>query len=113
MGIYIEEASSLVMRRCGCGFGRGRPRMGRRVDLSLNADLFKPAGIPAMELELVSLTLPETEAIRLSDLEGLEQEAAAKKMGVSRRTFARELGSARKKIADAIINGKSISIKHE
>jgi predicted DNA-binding protein (UPF0251 family) len=49
-----------------------------------NVNLFKPAGIPARFLERVSLTYEELEAVRLKDLEGLEQEEAAKKMNVSR-----------------------------
>ncbi len=98
---------------CGSqgGRGPGRPRLMRRVALNLEADYFKPAGIPMRELELVSLTLEETEAVRLSDLENLEQEDAAKKMGISRRTYWRELQSARKKIADALVNGKAIKIE--
>ncbi len=91
--------------------GPGRPRLARRVSLDLEADYFKPAGIPMRDLEMVSLTLEETEALRLSDLEDLEQEDAAKRMGVSRRTFWRELQSARKKTADALVNGKAIKIE--
>jgi len=86
--------------------------MMRRVSLDLEADYFKPARIPMKELEVVSLTLEEAEAVRLSDLEDLEQEEAAKKMGVSRRTYWRELQSARKKIADALVNGKAIRIEN-
>jgi len=56
------------------------------------------------------LRLEEIEAIRLKDLEGLEQEDCANRMEVSRPTFQRILVSARKKIADSLIQGKEIRI---
>jgi predicted DNA-binding protein (UPF0251 family) len=62
-------------------------------------------------LEEVSLSVEEAEAIRLKDLEGLEQEECAEKMNVSRPTFHRVLGSARRKVADALLNGKAIRIE--
>lgn len=93
------------------GRGRGRPKMARRVALDLGADYFKPVGVPMPELESVVLKVEELEALRLADLEGLEQEEAAKEMGVSRKTLWRELRSARKKIADALTNGKAIQIE--
>ncbi|OFW83542.1 MAG: hypothetical protein A2018_03650 [Alphaproteobacteria bacterium GWF2_58_20] len=52
----------------------------------------------------------ELEALRLADLEGLYQDAAAEVMGVSRPTFARILLSARKKVSDALFHAKSLSI---
>lgn len=63
------------------------------------------------DLELVILTLEELEAISLVDLQDLEQEDAASQMKVSRRTLARDLTSGRRKIADALLNGKAIEIK--
>jgi Zn finger protein HypA/HybF involved in hydrogenase expression len=51
------------------------------------------------------------EAIRLKDLEGLEQSECADRMQVSRPTFQRILLSAREKIADSLINGKKIHIE--
>ena len=62
-------------------------------------------------LEAVNLTVDELEAVRLADLEGLYQEAAAEKMRISRQTFGRILESAHKKIADALVNGKALSIQ--
>lgn len=53
----------------------------------------------------------EMEAIRLADLESLYQEESASKMGISRTTFARLIQSARQKIADALINQKTIEIQ--
>jgi len=74
------------------------------------ADYFKPAGILLRELDEVHLALEEAEAIRLKDLEGLEQEECAQRMNISRPTFQRVLESARKKVADALLNGKAIRI---
>lgn len=55
--------------------------------------------------------MDEVEAIRLADYEGLYHEDAAQKMDVSRATFGRILNSARRKVADAIINGKALKIE--
>lgn len=62
-------------------------------------------------LEEVTLSVDEAEAIRLKDLEGLEQEEGADRMGVSRPTYQRILVSARLKVADALLNGKAIRIE--
>ncbi len=88
-----------------------RPRQCRWVSGEPRADFFKPRGIPMRELSTVELTVEELEALRLTDLEGLYQEAAAESMGVSRPTFSRVLSSARWKVADALINAKALKIK--
>lgn len=90
---------------------KGRPRCIRAVEGVPEVDYFKPRGIPLIELEASELKVEELEAIRLVDYEDLDQEEAAKKMMVSRRTLARELKSGRKKIADALLNGKAIKIR--
>jgi len=64
-----------------------------------------------IDLEESILTVDEFEAVRLKDLEGLDETAAAKKMNISQPTFNRLVTSARKKIADAIANGKAIKIE--
>jgi len=88
-----------------------RPRRCRRVLCEPGFTYFKPAGVRISELEDSVLTVDEYEAIRLKDLQGLGQEQAAKKMNVSQPTFHRLLLSARKKISDAIVNGKAIRIQ--
>ena len=88
-----------------------RPCINRRVRFNPNADYFKPAGIPMRSLEEVQLSLAEAEAVRLFDVEKLEQKLCAEKMEVSQPTFSRILDSARKKIADALIKGKAIRIE--
>jgi predicted DNA-binding protein (UPF0251 family) len=71
---------------------------------------FKPAGVPLKLLQETHLSVEEAEALRLKDLEGMEQEPAAVRMNISRPTFQRILASARRKVADAILNGKAIRI---
>lgn len=88
-----------------------RPRKCRRVAFLPGTTYFKPAGIPLRELEENIITVEEIEAIRLKDIEDLEQEQCALKIGISRATFQRMLESARKKITDALINGKAIKIQ--
>lgn len=89
----------------------GRQPRCRRVNFVPRATYFKPAGVRLAQLEEKALSVEEAESIRLKDLEGLEQEECARSMNVSRTTFARVLTSARKKIADALINGKAIKIE--
>jgi predicted DNA-binding protein (UPF0251 family) len=88
-----------------------RPHRCRRVDLEPNITYFKPRGIPLMELQEVILHVDEFEAVRLKDLEGLDQGECAEKMNISQPTFHRLVLSARKKISDAIVNGKAIKIE--
>lgn len=88
-----------------------RPFKRRNILGSPNATYFKPAGIRIIELEESILKIDEFEAIRLKDFLQLDQEVCAKKMHISQPTFHRLILNARKKIADAIINGKAIKIE--
>lgn len=88
-----------------------RPTKWRRVAGLPIATYFKPAGVPLRSLSEATLAVEEVEAIRLKDLEGLEQEECATRMNVSRPTFHRILKSARQKIADALINGRALRVE--
>jgi len=88
-----------------------RPPCCRRVAGKPACCLFKPAGVPGWSLPEVRLQVDELEALRLADLEGLYQEEAARKMKVSRPTFGRIVESARKKVAEALIEGKVLRIE--
>ena len=88
-----------------------RPRQCRRVAQLPQANYYKPRGVPLRMLQQVALTVDELEALRLADLEGLYQEEAAQQMNVSRQTFGRIVEAARKKVADALVNGKALSIE--
>lgn len=87
-----------------------RPIKCRRVAWIPGINYFKPAGIPLHMLEEVCLTVEEAEAIRLKDVQDLDQEGSARQMNISRPTFQRVLESARKKMADALLGGKAIRI---
>lgn len=89
------------IRRCRCPFAK------------LQGKVFKPAGIPAKTLELIIIYRDELEALRLCDKEGMTQEEAGKKMGISRGTVQRLLSSARKKIAKALSECKGIIFQKE
>lgn len=85
-----------------------RPTSPRRIRDDLIGRIYKPQAIPMNELESVSVTLDGLEALRLADLEGLYQEEAARRMGVSRATFARILTQARRIVAEALVHGKAL-----
>jgi predicted DNA-binding protein (UPF0251 family) len=88
-----------------------RPKKCRWVCSEPFVDYFKPRGVPLTALEKVDLTVDELEAIRLKDLEGLDQEHAAVTMKISQPTFHRILESAHHKIAEGLVKGKAIRIE--
>lgn len=88
-----------------------RTKCERNIGSDPGITFYKPAGISLRMLDEVIIPLDEYESIRLADLEGLYQEDAAAKMGISRQTFGRILKKGHHKIADAIVNGKSIRIE--
>lgn len=89
-----------------------KPRKKRNVLYPPWMHYFKPHGHRPFEPGLeVILTIDEYESIRLADHENLKQEEAAKRMNISRPTFTRLVNGARKKIADAMVNGKVIKIE--
>lgn len=87
-----------------------RPRRCRKIQFNPRITYFKPQGVPMRFLEVVSLSLEEVEALRLKNIEDLDQIEVAEKMKTSQSTLQRILSSANKKITDAIINGKAIEI---
>ena len=89
---------------------RGRPRVRRIIEGTGESRCYKPCCCLDEENEGISLKPEEIELIRLIDLEGLEQEEAAERLGVSRKTAWRDLHEARRKIADALVNGKGIEM---
>jgi len=68
---------------------------------------FRPIGLPE-ENNPVVLNFEEYEAIRLSDFELYGQVEAAQIMDVSRPTYARIYESARRKVAQAFVQGRTI-----
>jgi predicted DNA-binding protein (UPF0251 family) len=88
-----------------------RPVGCRRVSTMPAVTHFKPRGIPLRDLEVVIMSVDELEALRLADLEGLYQEDAAARMGISRQTFGRIVDSAHRKAAECLIQGKALEIE--
>ena len=88
-----------------------RPTKWRKVEHIPKVQYFRPCGADNPDAGENVLKMEELEAVRLKDLEGLEQEECAKRMEVSRPTFQRVLLSAREKIADSLINGKAIRVE--
>ncbi|MCI5137775.1 MAG: DUF134 domain-containing protein [Candidatus Electrothrix sp. AR1] len=69
---------------------------------------FKPVGLPLRKLDQIMLYRDELEAFKLCDFEGLTQEQAGERMGVSRGTIQRLLTGARKKVAQALVTGAAL-----
>jgi predicted DNA-binding protein (UPF0251 family)/DNA-directed RNA polymerase subunit RPC12/RpoP len=88
-----------------------RPTKWRRIEKIPTIPYFIPSDKDIDEVPKNVLKLEELEAIRLKDLEGLEQGECAERMEVSRPTFQRILLSAREKIADSLVSGKVIHIE--
>ncbi|MDH5754322.1 MAG: DUF134 domain-containing protein [Candidatus Bathyarchaeota archaeon] len=98
---------------------RYRRRRGRRgrfpkpVTLGMIPPITGLIPNPARNLEPIFIDIAELEAFRLVDLEGLSQEEAGQKMGVSRGTVWRLLQNARRKTAQAITEGRPLQIVSE
>ncbi len=88
-----------------------RPRKARCLRFNPHILYFKPRGVPLRSLAEVVLLPDELEALKLHDLDGLDQTQAADKMLISQPTFARLLSKAHQKTASAIINGQAIRIE--
>jgi predicted DNA-binding protein (UPF0251 family) len=86
-----------------------RPRKPRFVSGYPTLTAYIPQGVP-ISGELL-LSVEELEAIRLSDFEGLDQEAAANLMEVSRQTYGRILAHARSIVSEALVTGKALRIE--
>ena len=85
-----------------------RHKIPRCIKFNPDVVYFKPQGIPLRLLEEVVLKADELEALKLYEVDGLEQVQAAGKMQISQPTFARILASANKKVVEALIGGKAI-----
>jgi len=80
-------------RTCGC---------------QMKGKAYKPSGISMKELDKIVLYKDELEALKLCDMDGLTQEQAGTRMGISRGTVQRILSSARNKVATALSGCKAL-----
>ncbi|PKL58487.1 MAG: hypothetical protein CVV34_02025, partial [Methanomicrobiales archaeon HGW-Methanomicrobiales-5] len=83
----------------------------RRVGQQPAFTSFGPANAGINTPEEAILSVDEFEAVRLKDLESFDQSECAEMMDISQPTFHRLVVSARRKIADALTNGKTIKIE--
>ncbi len=90
-----------------------RPKLCRKIQFEPNVTFYKPQGIPLKKLKIMELTYEEMEALRLKNIEDLDQNEWAEKMETSRSTFQRILLNAQKKLSTAIINWMAIKIIKE
>ncbi|MGF1715066.1 DUF134 domain-containing protein [Photobacterium chitinilyticum] len=88
-----------------------RPKIHRRIGCRPAHSCFKPNGVPMSQLESIVLAPDELEAIRLVDLNGLHQQAAAQELGVSRQTLGNIIARARNKVAQALVKGKALELQ--
>ncbi|MFA6284886.1 MAG: DUF134 domain-containing protein [Desulfurivibrionaceae bacterium] len=88
-----------------------RPKKIRHCQGRLCDKAFKPARIPLAELQHIPLLQDEVESLRLCDLQGLTQEQAGQHMGISRGTVQRILTTARRKVAQALVEGAALIIE--
>ena len=97
---------------------RRRRRRGRRGRFPKPVTIPNPSKVeklvpePRMNTRPIHIEPAEVEALRLVDVEGLSQEEAGLKMGVSRGTIWRFLQSGRKKITKSLTEGRPIVITH-
>ncbi|MCT4620179.1 MAG: DUF134 domain-containing protein [Marinisporobacter sp.] len=87
-----------------------RPKKWRRVACAPKVKIFGPFE-DIHRKDVIMMDVEEFESIRLMDLEGLDQATCAEKMGVARTTFQRIYKDAKRKLADAVVNGKILKIE--
>ncbi len=85
-----------------------RPPRCRFIDRYPEYWLFRPDGTDRGDV--LVMTLDEYETIRLIDKCGLTQEQSAARMGVARTTVTAIYDSARKKLADSLVEGRPLQI---
>ena len=87
----------------------GRREKLRRVGIIPEYRGFTPDGLASGDA--IDMTVDELEVLRLCDLEGLNQEAVAQHMGIARATVAAICSRAHRKVANALVNGRALSIE--
>jgi len=106
----LNQLITMSRRRCRRG-RRGRFPKPVTIPTPPQVEQFIPQ--PRTLANPITIEPAEIEALRLVDLEGLSQEQAGAKMGVSRGTVWRLLQSARKKVAQALTEGRALAITNE
>lgn len=89
---------------------RGRPRKRRVLNKNSQYRCFEPCCHPDAQGRINILEPGELEALRLVDLLDLDQETAAAKMGISRKTLWRDLHEGRRKVVETLVEGKRLEM---
>jgi len=98
------------------GLLRGRRRRGPKgrrpkpVMIGTSPPVRRFVPVPQVNPTSIYMEPAELEVLRLVDLEGLSQEDAGSKMGISRGTVWRLLQSARKKVTQSLTEGRQLFI---
>lgn len=87
----------------------GRREKLRRVGIIPEYRYFTPDGLASGDA--IEMTVDELEVLRLCDLEGLNQQTVAQQMGIARATVAAICSRAHRKVANALVNGRALSIE--
>ena len=87
-----------------------RPRKCRRVCGMPQNSSFAPLG-DVRHAQSITMAVDEYETLRLIDLAGYTQEECAEQMGIARTTVQGIYNDARRKVADALVNGKVLCIE--
>ncbi len=87
-----------------------RPKKCRKVCSLPKMQSFSPLGAQKDE-HIITLTVDEYETIRLIDREGFSQEACGAYMQIARTTVQQIYNTARKKLADMLVEGKTLRIE--
>ena len=106
----INKEIAMSRRRCRRG-RRGRFPKPVTIPTPSKVEQFIPQ--PRISASPIKIEPAEIEALRLVDLEGLSQEQAGTEMGVSRGTIWRLLQSARRKVAQALTEGRALAVTNE
>ena len=88
-----------------------RPVKFRRVCCLPKSNRFGPLGSMMGEKSQIIMTVDEYETIRLIDLEDFNQEECARQMKIARSTVQGIYIEARKKLAEALVKGKTLVIE--
>lgn len=87
-----------------------RPKKCRKVCQMPRTQEFMPLGEFPCEAPVI-LTVDEYETIRLIDKQGLSQEECGASMQIARTTVQMIYNTARKKLADALVDGRPLRIE--
>ncbi len=100
------------MSRRRCRRGR-RGRFPKPVTIPIPSQVEQFIPEPRITASAITIEPAEIEALRLVDLEGLSQEQAGIEMGVSRGTIWRLVQSARRKVAQALTEGRALAVTND